>query len=55
MQGHNRIELRSPDSMCNPYLTLALMLAAGLEGIDKQLVLPPPLIENAYEITPDQL
>ena len=55
IQGHNRIELRSPDSMCNPYLTLALMLAAGLEGIDKHLVLPPALTENAYEMSPKEL
>ena len=55
MQGHNRIELRSPDSMCNPYLTLALILAAGIDGIEKQLVLPPPLVQNAYEIPSEEL
>ena len=41
--------------MCNPYLTLALILAAGLDGIDKHLALPSPFIENAYEISPEQL
>ena len=46
-----RLELRSPDPTCNPYLTLALILAAGLSGIENELVLPPPIDINAYNIT----
>jgi glutamine synthetase len=36
-----RVELRAPDSACNPYLTFALVLAAGLEGVEKGYDLPP--------------
>ncbi len=36
-----RLELRAPDSACNPYLTFALLLAAGLEGVEKGYELPP--------------
>jgi glutamine synthetase len=36
-----RIEYRSPDSACNPYLAFAALLAAGLEGIEKEYALPP--------------
>jgi glutamine synthetase len=36
-----RIEYRAPDAACNPYLAFAAMLAAGLEGIEKQYPLPP--------------
>lgn len=43
-----RIELRSPDATCNPYLTLALILAAGLEGIAQQLEAPTPIEGNLY-------
>lgn len=44
-----RIELRSPDPACNPYLAFSVMLAAGLEGIDNQYELPPPTEKNVYE------
>ena len=37
-----RVELRSPDSACNPYLAFACILAAGLDGIEKGESLPPP-------------
>jgi glutamine synthetase len=46
-----RIELRSPDPACNPYLTFAVMLAAGLEGIEKQYQVPEPVEENVYEMS----
>lgn len=49
--GYNRIELRSPDTKCNPYLTLALILSAGLDGIERQLDLMPALTTNAYTLT----
>ncbi|MBE6023923.1 MAG: type I glutamate--ammonia ligase [Cellulosilyticum sp.] len=54
-QGHNRIELRSPDPICNPYLALSLILAAGLDGIDKQMQLCSPLSQNAYNLSSDPL
>ncbi|ROR27450.1 glutamine synthetase [Mobilisporobacter senegalensis] len=43
-----RIELRSPDPTANPYLSLAVCLAAGLDGIKRNLT-PPPSIENKNE------
>jgi glutamine synthetase len=49
-----RIEFRSPDPACNPYLTFSVMLAAGLEGIEKGLEPPPPIEENVYEMTSEE-
>ena len=46
-----RIEFRSPDPACNPYLAFALMLAAGLEGIEKNYSCPDPVERNVYEMT----
>lgn len=46
-----RIELRSPDPACNPYLAFSVILAAGLEGIDRKESLPPPVEENVFELT----
>lgn len=43
-----RLELRCPDPSCNPYLAFAVMLAAGLDGIRRQLPLPPASEENLY-------
>jgi len=45
-----RVELRSPDPACNPYLAFSLMLAAGLKGIEKQYKLPPPIEKNIFEM-----
>lgn len=45
-----RIELRSPDPSCNPYLAFAVMLAAGLQGIEQQLRLPKPVEENIFNM-----
>ncbi len=45
----SRIELRSPDPSCNPYLALAVMLQAGLDGIERRLTAPDPVRENIYE------
>ncbi len=50
-----RIEFRSPDPACNPYLCFSVMLAAGLEGIEKGLTPPAPVEENVYEMTPEEL
>lgn len=49
-----RIELRSPDPGCNVYLALAVMLAAGLDGIRQKLALADPVEENIYEMSAAQ-
>lgn len=49
-----RIEYRAPDAACNPYLAFAVMLAAGLEGIEKEYPLGEPTEENVFEITPPE-
>ena len=46
-----RIELRSPDPACNPYLAFSVILAAGLKGIDEGYELPPEAADNIYEMT----
>ena len=50
-----RMELRSPDPACNPYLAMALLLRAGLEGVRGGLELGPPTNLNLYAAGPDQL
>jgi glutamine synthetase len=50
-----RIEYRSPDPACNPYLAFALVLAAGLRGIDKGYELGPEASSNLYSLTPEEL
>jgi glutamine synthetase len=45
-----RIEYRAPDPACNPYLAFAVMLAAGLEGVEKGYEVPDPVEENVYEM-----
>jgi glutamine synthetase len=49
-----RIEFRSPDPACNPYLAFSVMLAAGLDGIEKGLQPPKPVEENVYEMTKEE-
>ena len=49
-----RLEYRSPDPACNPYLVFAVMLAAGLEGIEKGYELPAPVEENVFEMAEDE-
>jgi len=46
-----RIELRSPDPCCNPYLAFAVMLSAGLNGIENQLALPRPVEDNIFKMS----
>lgn len=46
-----RVEFRSPDPACNPYLCFSVMLAAGLEGIEKKYQVPAPVKENVYEMS----
>lgn len=43
-----RLELRSPDPACNPYLVIGLILAAGLDGIRRELPLPEPVDRNLF-------
>lgn len=45
---YSRMELRSPDSSCNPYLAFALLIYAGLEGIENNMPLPKPSNINMY-------
>ncbi|MHB0876419.1 MAG: type I glutamate--ammonia ligase [Anaerolineae bacterium] len=50
-----RIELRCPDPSCNPYLAFAVMLTAGLEGIQQGLTPPAPIEENIYHLDSEVL
>ena len=49
-----RIELRSPDPACNPYLAFAVMLAAGLEGVENDYTLAPEASNNIFEMSDDE-
>ena len=49
-----RIEYRAPDPACNPYLAFAAMLAAGLEGIEREYPLPEPTEENVFEMSDEE-
>lgn len=49
-----RLELRSPDPACNPYLTLALLLEAGLDGLKYKTEIPAPVDINTYNLSPIQ-
>ena len=49
-----RVELRCPDPSCNPYLELAVCLAAGLDGIEKGLVPPEEILENIFAMDEKQ-
>jgi len=49
-----RMELRCPDPACNPYLTFAALLQAGLEGIEKGYELPEPMEKNLYNLSPEE-
>ncbi|MBQ5383413.1 MAG: glutamine synthetase [Treponema sp.] len=50
----SRIELRSPDCTCNQYISLALIIAAGLEGIEKKTPLPPSVDLDLYSANEEQ-
>ncbi len=47
-----RMEFRCPDPACNPYLAFAVMLAAGMKGMEKGYTLPDPIEEDIFEMTP---
>lgn len=49
-----RVELRSPDTATNPYLALAVCLAAGLDGIEKQMEVPSEVKTNIYDMTEEE-
>lgn len=50
-ENATRIELRSPDPACNPYLAFSVMLAAGLDGIERGFDLPADVDDDVYEMT----
>lgn len=49
-----RLELRSPDPSCNPYLALGVMLKAGLDGIKNKIDPGPPVSKNIYEMSGEE-
>src|SRR5207302_5027736 len=53
-EGATRIEFRSPDPACNPYLAFAAMLAAGLKGIEEEYELPPEASNNIYAMSDEE-
>jgi len=53
-ENSTRIEFRVPDPACNPYLAFSVMLAAGLEGIEKEYELTDPIEENVYEMSSEE-
>ncbi len=54
-QHAGQIELRCPDPAANPYLAFAVMLAAGLDGIERSLSLPEPFEESLYSVSDEEL
>ncbi len=50
-----RLEYRAPDAACNPYLTFAVILAAGLHGITEGYDLPPEAAANLFAMSPEEL
>ena len=53
-QDTMRVEYRAPDPACNPYLAFAVMLAAGLEGIEKEYQLPAPVAANVFTMSEEE-
>jgi len=55
-EASTRAELRFPDPSCNPYLAFAVMLSAGLDGIEQEIPCPPPVNDlNIYEMSESEL
>jgi len=50
-----RVEYRAPDSACNPYLAFAVILAAGLRGIEERYELPAEADANLFDLSPEEL
>lgn len=53
--AHSRMEWRLPDASANPYLALAAVIAAGLDGIDRKLQAGAPINDDLYELTLPEL
>ena len=53
-ENATRVELRSPDPACNPYLAFAVMLASGLDGIDRKLKCPAPVEDNIFRMEKEE-
>ncbi len=53
-ESSTRIEFRSPDPACNPYLAFSVILAAGLQGVEEGYELPPEATNNIFEMTPEE-
>ena len=49
-----RIEYRCPDPSSNPYIALTAIIAAGIDGIDRELELPPAVNRNIFKLTPKE-
>lgn len=49
-----RLELRSPDPACNPYLAFSCMLNAGLKGVERGYTLPEPIETDVYHLSPEE-
>ncbi len=49
-----RLEYRTPDAMCNPYLLFTGLLAAGLDGVKRKLDPGPPVKENVYKMSEEK-
>jgi glutamine synthetase len=50
-----RVEIRCPDPAANPYLTFAVLLAAGLDGVEKKIAPPEPVEDDIFEMTPQEI
>lgn len=50
-----RIEFRSPDPSCNPYLAFSALLMAGLDGIQNKIEPPAPIDKNLYDLEPEEM
>ncbi len=49
-----RVEYRAPDPACNPYLAFSVLLAAGLEGVEKEYPVPDPVEANVYQMSEEE-
>ncbi|MBS1913947.1 MAG: type I glutamate--ammonia ligase [Bacteroidetes bacterium] len=50
-----RVEIRCPDPAANPYLAFAVLLAAGLDGVEKKMNPPEPVEDDIFEMTPEEV
>ncbi len=50
-----RVEIRCPDPAANPYLAFAVLLAAGLDGIEKKMQAPPAVEDDLFDMTPQEI